>query len=142
MDSEALLSGLKEGDRLPVLEKIITQECINLYAKASKDFNPVHIDPEYAKNTPLGGTIAHGMLSLSYISEMMTAVFEWYWLQGGSIDVRFKTPARPGDTITVSGNIKKMETSETMTMLRCDVLCTNQNAETIVTGETQVKLMK
>jgi 3-hydroxybutyryl-CoA dehydratase len=140
MNSEQLLSGLKEGDRLPGLTKYITQERINLYAEASKDFNPVHIDPEYAKKTPLGGTIAHGMLSLSYISEMMTRAFEQYWLQGGSIDVRFKTPARPGDTVTVSGSIKKVDKHEDRSVLRCEVLCINQNDETIVTGETEVRI--
>lgn len=139
---EQLLSGFKEGDRLPGLKKYITQERINLYAEASKDFNPVHIDTEYAKKTPLGSTIAHGMLSLSYISEMMTTIFERYWLQGGSIDVRFKTPARPGDTVTVSGNIKKIDNHEDRTVFRCEVLCINQNDETIVTGETEVRINK
>ncbi|MEJ2740873.1 MAG: MaoC family dehydratase, partial [Dehalococcoidia bacterium] len=86
----------KEGDKLPELTKHITQKHIELYAEASKDFNPIHIDPEYAKKTALGGTIAHGMLSLSYISELMCSVFNESWLSNGTLDVRFKTPARPG----------------------------------------------
>ena len=59
------LSGLSEGMNLPELKKVITQQNINLYAEASQDFNPIHIDEEFAKKTPLGGTIAHGMLILS-----------------------------------------------------------------------------
>jgi 3-hydroxybutyryl-CoA dehydratase len=142
MDIEHPFSGLKEGDFLPGLKKYITQERIDLYAKASRDFNPVHVDPEYAKNTPLGGTIAHGMLSLSYISEMMTILFNKYWLDTGSIDVRFKTPARPGDIVTVNGSIKKIEKDNDRTLFRCDVSCMNQNDEVIVTGETRVKIIK
>ena len=130
----------KEGDKLPELTKHITQKHIELYAEASKDFNPIHIDPEYAKKTALGGTIAHGMLSLSYISELMCSVFNESWLSNGTLDVRFKTPARPGDTITINGNIKKIEKQDTDTFIRCDVLCSNQNNETIVTGETEVRL--
>jgi 3-hydroxybutyryl-CoA dehydratase len=130
----------KEGDKLPELTKRITQKHIELYAEASKDFNPIHIDPEYAKKTALGGTIAHGMLSLSYISELMCSVFSESWLSNGSLDVRFKTPARPGDTITICSSIKKIEKQDTGMLIRCDVLCSNQNNETIVTGETEVRL--
>jgi 3-hydroxybutyryl-CoA dehydratase len=129
-----------EGYKLPVLTKHITQKHIDLYAEASKDFNPIHIDPEYAKKTALGGTIAHGMLSLSYISELMCSVFNEQWLTTGSLDVRFKTPARPGDTMTIHSSIKKIETLDVGTLILCDVLCLNQNNETIVTGETEVRI--
>ena len=133
---------LNEGDSLPELKKHVTQKHIDLYAEASKDFNPIHIDPDYAKKTELGGTIAHGMLNLSYISEMMTSIFEELWLLRGSLDIRFKTPARPGDTVTVHGTIKKIEKNEDCMAIRCDVLCSNQNNETIVTGETEVIIPK
>lgn len=134
------LTKFKEGYKLPELTKHITQKHIDLYAEASKDFNPIHIDPEYAKKTALGGTIAHGMLSLSYISELMCSVFNELWLSNGSLDVRFKTPARPGDTLMIRSSIKKIEKHDTGTLIRCDVLCSNQNDETIVTGETEVRL--
>jgi 3-hydroxybutyryl-CoA dehydratase len=140
MSMNKRLTEFKEGDKLPVLTKHITQKHIDLYAKASKDFNPIHIDPEYAKKTALGGTIAHGMLSLSYISELMCSVFDEQWLTNGSLDVRFKTPARPGDTVTINSSIKKIEKHNTGTLIRCDVLCLNQNNETIVTGETEVRI--
>lgn len=140
MNMNKRITEFNEGDKLPELTKHITQKHIELYAEASKDFNPIHIDPEYAKKTALGGTIAHGMLSLSYISELMCSVFNESWITNGSLDVRFKTPARPGDTIIVQGSIKKIEIQETYTLIRCDVLCSNQNNETIVTGETEVRL--
>ena len=73
---------------------------LNAYADASGDHNPIHIDEAFAKTTPMGGTIAHGMLVLSFISEMMTAAFGERWLASGSLDVRFRAPARPGDTVT------------------------------------------
>ena len=66
---------------------------LNAYADASGDYNPIHIDEAFAKTTPMGGTIAHGMLVLSFISEMMTGAFRTAWLSTGTLEVRFR--ARP-----------------------------------------------
>jgi len=136
------LAELSEGMSLPEFRKVVTQEHINLYAEASRDFNPIHIDEDFAKKTPLGGTIAHGMLILAYVSQMMSAAFGRSWLAEGKLTVRFKTPARPGDTITVSGRISKIEKSEGQTSIHCDVLCRNQNGESVITGETKVRIEK
>ena len=134
------LSELNEGMSLPEIKRSVIQENINLYAEASQDFNPIHIDEEFAKKTPLGGTIAHGMLILAYISQMMTAAFGRSWLVGGKLNVRFRNPARPGDTITVSGKILKVEKNEGQTLINCDVLCHNQNGEPVITGEAKVRV--
>lgn len=135
------ISELNEGMNLPEIKKPVTQENINLYAEASQDFNPIHIDPEFAKQTPLGGTIAHGMLTLSYVSQVMTDTFGRSWLSNGILDVRFKTPARPGDIITITGKISKLEKSESETIVNCEVLCTNQKGEPLILGETKVRLI-
>jgi len=132
------LSELSEGMSLPEMKRLVTQEHINLYAEASKDFNPIHIDEDFAKKTPLGGTIAHGMLILAYLSQMMTAAFGRNWLVGGKLNVRFRAPARPGDTITVSGKIHKIDKSEGQTLVNCHVLCSNQEGESVITGEAEV----
>ncbi len=132
------LSGLSEGMSLLGLKKSLTQEQINLYAEASRDFNPIHIDEEFAKKTPLGGTIAHGMLILAYVSQIMTVAFHRDWLVGGKLNIRFKEPARPGDTITVSGKISKLEKSDRETVVSCDVQCSNQKNELIITGEAKL----
>ncbi len=130
----------QEGMRLPEVTRAVTQENINLYAEASRDFNPIHIDLEFARQTPLGGTIAHGMLILAYVSQMMTASFRRSWLSGGSLKVRFRTLARPGDTITVDGTVRSVERGDSQTVIDCDVLCRNQNGESVITGETRVRV--
>ncbi|MFQ5996858.1 MAG: MaoC family dehydratase [Dehalococcoidales bacterium] len=131
---------LKEGMSLPEIKKSISQEQINLYAEASKDFNPIHIDENYARQTPLGGTVAHGMLILAYVSQMMTAAFGRNWLSGSKLNVRFKAPARPGDTVTICGKICQVEKSDGQNLINCDVLCQNQNEESIIIGEAMVKV--
>ena len=134
------LAELREGMNLPGVKKHVTQDDINLYAQASQDFNPIHIDEDFARKTPLGGTIAHGMLILAYISQMMAAAFGRGWLAGGKLSVRFKAPARPGDTITVSGKIRKLQKNGEQTLIICDVLCRNQKGESVITGEARVEV--
>lgn len=140
MEPGRRLSDLREGMNLPESRKLVTQENINLYAEASHDFNPIHIDEDFARKTPLGGTIAHGMLILAYISQMMTAAFEKSWLSGGKLNIRFKAPAQPGDTIIVSGKICRVEKSGGQTLINCEVLCAKQNGEPIIVGETKVEV--
>ena len=140
MESERQLSELVEGMDLPELTKVVSQENINLYAEASRDFNPIHINVEFARKTPLGGTIAHGMLILAYVSQMMTVAFGKSWLSGSMLNVRFKNPARPGDSLTIKGRISKVEKSDSQNLVSCEVSCHNQNSDAIVTGETSVKL--
>lgn len=130
----------QEGMVLPVLEKDIRQEQINQYARASKDFNPIHIDEEFARKTPFGGTVAHGMLILAFVSEMMTAAFGMDWITAGKLNVRFKSPARPGDTLRVSGRVRSTEDLGDRTIVHCEVLCQNQRGETVIAGEASVTL--
>ncbi len=134
------LNDLREGSDLPGIKKDIKQERVNQYAEASGDFNPIHLDEEFARNTPAGGRIAHGMLILAYASEMMTDAFDRNWLTGGKLNVRFKIPARPGDTITVSGKVTKLEKNEENTLIYCAILCTNQDGETVITGDATVTI--
>ena len=142
METEKRLdvSSLQEGTALYEMKKEVVQESINLYAEASKDFNPIHINEEFARNTPLGGTIAHGMLILAYVSQMMTANFGQAWLTSGKLNTRFKAPARPGDTVTISGTVKKLETTEEGTSVKCKVFCQNQSGETVISGDASIIL--
>jgi 3-hydroxybutyryl-CoA dehydratase len=128
------------GTNLSELKRLVTQEHINLYAEASGDFNPIHTNPEFAGQTPLGGTIAHGMLILAYVSEFMTYSFGQAWLTGGSLSARFKAPARPGDTITVSGQVTDVQKEDRVISVSCDVLCCNQQSDPVIICDTKVKV--
>ncbi len=131
---------LKAGDTLPPVVKHISQEKINLYAEASGDFNPIHIDEAFARQTPFGGTVAHGMLCLAYVSEVMAAAFGKNWASGGRLSVRFKAPARPGDTITTEGRVVSIVDKEGVVYANCSLSARNQKGETVVVGEAKVKL--
>jgi len=135
-----MLAEIRKGKTLPPVVKHITQGKINLYAEASGDFNPIHVNESFAAQTPLGGTIAHGMLILAYVSELMTLAFGQSWLSGGKLSVRFKAPARPGDIVTVTGRIDSTEGKNGISYANCSLECYNQKGEAIVTGEAAIKL--
>jgi 3-hydroxybutyryl-CoA dehydratase len=128
------------GAEVPPLSKALSQEKIDRYAEASSDFNPIHVDPAFAAQTPFGGTIAHGMLLLAYLSEMLTAAFGLAWLSGGRMKVRFRGAARPGDTVTVSGRVERTHEVDGGLRVVCAVACRNQAGQALVTGEAEVKL--
>jgi acyl dehydratase len=117
----------------PVIRQL-NQRMIDLYAAASGDHNPIHTDVEFAKTTPMGGTIAHGMLVMATLSEMMTAAFGTDWLNNGALDVRFRSPARPGDVVTASAVFQKQDGDR----LRYAVECRNDKDEVLITGAAEV----
>ncbi len=127
---------LKPGDALPTLTRRIVQERIDEYAEASGDRNPIHIDPAFAKKTALGGTVAHGMLVLAYVSELMTAVFRESWTRGGRLTARFKRAAYPGDTVTVTGTVTKAVGNR----VTCDVQVRNQKNEPVILCEAAAEV--
>ncbi len=133
---------LREGDELPEMKKSITQDAIDRYAEASGDYNPIHIDTEFAAATPLGGTIAHGMLVLAYMTQMVEGVFGVGWGAGGSLNVRFRSPARPGDTLTIGGKVRKISDSDTIRRLACEVRCCNQQGDTVLSGEVTADIAR
>jgi len=115
--------------------KALTQARIDRYAAVSGDGNPLHTDPQFAAATEFGGTIAHGMLILAYVSEMMTAAFGERWLGGGRLKVRFRAPARPGDTVTASGQLVGVEAGRTV----CRVEARDQSGEVLLDGEAAIE---
>ena len=96
---------------LAVVSKEISQEQLNAYARASGDDNSLHLDPEFAAGTQFGGIIAHGMLTLAFISEMMAAAHGRDWLESGSLRIRFKGAAYLGDRVGAWGVLAKEQGS-------------------------------
>jgi len=93
------------GKELPPSEWMeITQERVNQFAEATNDFQFIHVDPEKAAQTPFGGPIAHGFLSLSLLSYLnaQTAIFPENLAMGinyGSDKVRYLMPVRVSQRI-------------------------------------------
>lgn len=134
------LNSLQPGTALPEMTRKVIQERINEYAEASGDFNPIHIDPEFARTTVMGGTIAHGMLVLAYVSDYMAGHFGIDWITGGQLGCRFKDPAKPGDTLTISGTVSRLEPVDDAAVVSAEVTVCNQDGQTVLTCDTTVKV--
>ena len=81
----------------------ISQERIDLFAKATEDFQWIHVDPARAKGSPFGGTIAHGYLTLSMLPKLAESTFEFsdrkMGVNYGLNKVRFTSPVPSGAKI-------------------------------------------
>lgn len=119
---------------VPPVVRMLDQPRIDAYAGASGDHNPIHVDPAFAATTPFGGTIAHGMLVLALIGEMMHAAFGPAWVASGKLKVRFKAPTRPGDTVTASAAPTKLAGG----LAEYAVQCANQAGEVLIEGRATV----
>lgn len=88
--------------------KTVSQREIEMFADVSGDHNPVHVDPDFAANTPFKGVIAHGMLSASFISAILGTQLpgEGTIYMGQSL--RFLAPVRPGETVRTVVTIKEI----------------------------------
>ncbi|MFY9412781.1 MAG: MaoC family dehydratase [Dethiobacteria bacterium] len=132
------------GYELPSQSKHITQEKIDKNAEASLDFNPIHIDPEWCKKINLlgkGTTIAHGMMTLSFMGKIVT---DWAYPGGGflkSLEGKFLYPVRPGDDITNYAQvIEKHPRSDRTSFVVLELWCENQDGVKVGVGEAAVTI--
>lgn len=116
--------------------KTITENDIKLFAEVSGDFNPVHMNEEFAKKTFFGGRIAHGVLAIALLSAVGAKLPGLVILL--SMSNRFLKPVRIGDTITATGEVTEVRKDKGIVTQK--TACTNQNGEVVVEGETIVRL--
>ncbi len=126
---------LKIGDTAE-FAKTVSESDIYLYAGITGDFNPAHINEDYAENTFFKTRIAHGMLSAGFISTVIGTK-----LPGtGSIyvkqDLRFLAPVRIGDTITA--RVEVFEIIAEKKRVRLKTTCINQEGTQVLYGEAVV----
>lgn len=91
------------SDALKTVSKRVDRAAIRLYAEITHDFNPIHVDPEFARQTAMGGIIAHGMLSLNLVWQSLRASVGDEASAGAVLDVRFVRPVREDDVVTAGG---------------------------------------
>ena len=128
------------GETLPSVVRLVEQEKITLYAEAGGDHNPLHFDPEFAAGTHFGRIVAHGMLVLAYVSEMMALAFGRRWLESGRLRVHFRSPVYPGDTVSTFGEVVDVAKDEGGLRLKLSVGCRRQSGDEVINGEAWVTM--
>ena len=123
------------SDRLPVRKWVLSHIQIRQYAEASGDFNPIHLDDNYARLAGLEGVIAHGMLTMAQMAAMLT---DWIGKEGeiSKFNVRFEQMVRPGDMIKCSGVIR----TRSENTLVCDLEALNDKTERVLSGLAHITL--
>ena len=131
---------MSEQRQLPVVQQVITQEMVTAYAHASGDHNPIHLDAGFAATSQFGGIVAHGMLTLAFVAQMMSRAFGPGWSERGSLKVRFKGPAYPGDQVSTWGQIVRESEAQGGRLVECSVGLKNQSGDELISGTASVWL--
>lgn len=129
---------VKIGDRF-FTQRRVTDEIIRKFAEVSGDYNPIHLDEEFAKTTRFGRRIAHGMLSGAFISAVLGYEFRERKIVYLSQTMKFTAPVFIGDTVTAAGTVTSIREDKGIVTL--ETVCTNQNGETLVKGEAVVMIL-
>ncbi|HEX9893657.1 MAG TPA: MaoC family dehydratase [Gemmatimonadales bacterium] len=115
------------------IRKTITQADIEVFAGLTGDFNPIHMDAQYAGRTRFGGRIAHGMLTAGLVSQVLGMRLPGTGAVYLSQTLRFKAPVRAGDTIEARAEVLELMPEKRRVRLR--TLCVNQSGDTVLDGE-------
>ena len=130
-------------DLAPLVKPAITREQLSAYADASGDHNLIHLDDNAARQAGLDGVIAHGMLSMGFLGQYLSA-----WarsLEGAAtvarLKVRFSAMVRPGDVLTCKGRIKNIEQRDHQAHITLDIWAENQRGEKVTGGDAEITVV-
>ena len=130
---------IKIGDSF-AKSRLVTDELIRAFAEVSGDFNPIHLDEDFAAGTRFGKRIAHGMLSGAFISAVLGYEFRERRIVYLSQTMRFISPVFIGDTVTTAATVKSIREDKGIVTL--DTVCSNQDGKTVIEGEAAVMILK
>jgi len=106
------------------------------FAKISGDFNPLHMDEKYAKETKFGKRVCHGMLLASFFSRLVGMYLPGKNALYFSQNLNFTGPCFIGDTVIVKGKV--IDKSEATKMIKIETTIKNSVGKLLVDGIAQV----
>jgi acyl dehydratase len=130
------MADFNAGDAVPELSVTPDKYLPHRYAGASGDFNPIHIDPEFAKAVGLPNNILHGLYSMGLVARANAA------LAGGDpralkrLSVQFRGMGAPEQEIVVSGTVKSVDGDRVVV----DTVAAQGGTEIIKNAEAEVEL--
>jgi 3-hydroxybutyryl-CoA dehydratase len=105
---------------------------LEAYGRVAKAQDPIHLDPEYARQTRFGRNIAQGLLVLTLLSRLMIQACGARWLASGALHIRFAKPVFVGERITARGVVVD-ESKHTYV-----VWCENAEGTRVISGQTSI----
>ena len=138
MDIEVIKT-LKFGDILePLIQKPISRSTLALFAGASGDHNPIHIDIDFAKSVGLDDVFAHGMLGMAYLGRFLTLFTDQKNLR--SYSVRFSSITQVGAELKCSGKVTEIFEEKDEKFLKLELSATDQNNDVKLMGDAVIAL--
>jgi acyl dehydratase len=139
MSKAAARGSIGVGDELPELRlPPVNRTMLALFAGASGDHNPIHIDLDFARRAGMPDVFAHGMLGMAWLGRLVAGWVPQSRLR--KLEVRFMGITHLGHTITCRGRVAELLTLEGEGCARVEVSATNQYGQTKIAGEAWVAL--
>ena len=113
--------------------KTVSESDVYLFAGISGDFNPIHVDEEYAKGSMFKKRIAHGILTASFVSTVLGTKLPGPGAVYAKQDLKFLAPVFFGDTLTATCTVKEIIAEKKRVIMDCSV--TNQDGVKVLSGE-------
>ena len=123
---------LQVGDTAQ-FSKTVSESDVYLFAGISGDFNPAHINEQYASGTFFGTRIAHGLLSASFLSAVLANQLPGPGSIFMSLSVKFQAPVFIGETITAKAEVAQVDYEKNRVTM--NLTCVNQDEKQVLEGE-------
>jgi acyl dehydratase len=133
------MTNIQIGTNIPELVlPPVSRHSLALYAGASGDHNPIHIDSDFAKAAGMPDVFAHGMLSMAYLGRMLTN-----WQPQAKLRKfgnKFAAITHLQDAISCSGKVVELLERDGETLARCEIQAVKHSGEQTLVGEALVAL--
>lgn len=130
---------VKVGDTIPTFTAPpLNRTTLALYAGASGDHNPMHIDIDFAKRAGESDVFAHGMLNMAYLSRALLAYAPQSHIRKWG--VRFQSIVRVGEVVTCNGKVVELLEVDGEKRARLDLVATATDGRVALAGEAVIAL--
>jgi len=132
------LDNVAVGDKIPdLMIDPIKRSTLALYAGASGDHNPIHIDLDFAKKVGMGDVFAHGMLIMAYLGRALTNIIPQSNLK--NLNTRFCSITNIGDELICSGQVSKVGNHNSKEIIVFDLMVADKTGDIKVTGTATIE---
>ena len=132
------LDNVTVGDKIPdLMIDPIKRSTLALYAGASGDHNPIHIDLDFAKKVGMGDVFAHGMLIMAYLGRAITNIIPQSNLK--NLNTRFCSITNIGDELICSGQVSKFGNHNSKEIIVFDLIVADKAGDIKVTGTATIE---
>ena len=132
------LDKVSVGEKIPDLVIApVTRSTLALYAGASGDHNPIHIDLDFARKAGMNDVFAHGMLIMAYLGRAITNIAPQSSLR--NFNVRFSSITNVGNVLTCSGQVKKIDNHDNKRLVVLDLMVADGTGDIKVSGTATIE---